>query len=70
MKQILKSVVINIPNNMWFEIKVTNTCIINKKIKIIFTKVCGKFYILNFEAFNFQYNISFIDPPLRGFGEI
>ena len=22
------------------------------------------------KAFNFQYNISFIDPPLKGFGEI
>ena len=26
--------------------------------------------ILNLEAFNFRYNISFIDPPLGGFGEI
>jgi hypothetical protein len=34
------------------------------------TKVYGKFYILNLEAFNFRYNISFIDPPLGGFGEI
>ena len=25
---------------------------------------CGKLYILNMEAFNFRYNISFIDPPL------
>jgi hypothetical protein len=33
-------------------------------------KVCVKFLILNLEAFNFQYNISFIDLPLRGFGEI
>ena len=33
-------------------------------------KVCVKFLILNLEAFNFRYNISFIDPPLGGFGEI
>ena len=25
---------------------------------------------LGLEAFNFRYNISFIDPPLGGFGEI
>jgi hypothetical protein len=25
---------------------------------------CGKLYILNMEAFNFRYNISFIDHPL------
>jgi hypothetical protein len=32
--------------------------------------ICVKFLILNLEAFNFRYNISFIDPPLGGFGEI
>jgi hypothetical protein len=32
--------------------------------------ICGKFYILNLEAFNFRYNISFIDLERGGFGEI
>jgi hypothetical protein len=50
--------------------KSDDTCV-NPKIKHrIFTKVCVKFLILNLEAFNFRYNISFIDPPLGGFGEI
>jgi hypothetical protein len=43
---------------------------VNKKENIVFTKVDGTFYILNLEAYNFRYNISFIDPPLDGFGEI
>ena len=31
--------------------------------------VCGMFYIVNLEAFNFWCNISFTDPPHGGFGE-
>jgi hypothetical protein len=54
---------------MWFERKATILALI-RKWNIVFTKVCVKFLILNFEAFNFRYNISFIDPPLGGFGEI
>jgi hypothetical protein len=76
MKQIWKNVIINIPNDMWFEIKVTNICV-NKKIikhRIHAKSMCNvfvfSFYILKLEAFNFWYNISFIDPPLGGFGEI
>ena len=41
-----------------------------RKYNIAFRKVCVKFLILNIEAFNFRYNISFIDPPLGGFSEI
>jgi hypothetical protein len=49
--------------------KSDDTCV-NPKIKHRIQKVCVKFLILNLEAFNFRYNISFIDPPLGGFGEI
>jgi hypothetical protein len=69
LKQILKNAVINIPNDMWFERKVTILALI-RKWNIVFTKVCVKFLNLNLEAFNYRYNISFIDPPLGGFGEI
>ena len=37
---------------------------------IVFTKVCVKFLIFSLEAFNFRYNISFIDLERGGFGEI
>ena len=69
LKQILKNVVINIPNDMWFERKATILALI-RKYNIVFTDVCVKFLILNLEAFNFRYNISFVDPPLGEFGEI
>ena len=52
--------------------KSDDTCV-NPKIKRrIHEGMCqvNKFLILNLEAFNFRYNISFIDPPLGGFGEI
>ena len=51
------------------ERKATILALIRKR-NIVFTKVCVKFLIFNLEAFNFRYNISFIDPPLGGFGEI
>ena len=41
-----------------------------QKYNIVFTKACGKLYFLKLEAFNFRYNISFIDPPLGRFGRI
>jgi hypothetical protein len=58
-KQILKNVVINIPNDMWFERKAMVLALINPKIKhrIHVFKVRVKFYTLILEAFNFRYNI-------------
>ena len=50
--------------------KSDDTCV-NPKIKHrIHEGMWQVLYILNLEAFNFRYNISFIDPPLGGFGEI
>ena len=66
LKQILKNVIIKIPNDMWFERKVINTCVNKKKIKHRIHE--GMWQILNLKGF--RYDISFIDPHLGGFGEI
>ena len=50
--------------------KSDDTCV-NPIIKHgIHEGMCQVFNSLNLETFNFRYNISFIDPPLAGFGEI
>jgi hypothetical protein len=72
LKQILKNVVINIPNDMWFERKATILAFKSKN-KTSYSRYVGSEVLhsqLGMEAFNFWYNISFIDPPHRGFGEI
>ena len=49
--------------------KSDDTCV-NPKIKHRIHEGMCQVFNLNLEAFNFRYNISFIDPPLGGFGEI
>jgi hypothetical protein len=49
--------------------KSDDTCV-NPKIKHRIHEGMCQVLILNLEVFKFRYNISFIDPPLGGFGAI